>query len=439
MYPYDELGPYMEQGLVLKKAAAKRINAGDALTSNVMGAPASVLPSAIDSYRSQANRLSDRAFKMMDTPMDYSGLQNFAKQRGEQGDSAMLNAMAAQFAGEGFAPLQEQLMKKASSARDPIKMSGGLITSDGSFVKDPEASQDKQVNMLLLRSAQLSQIAETAATAQDRAAARKDRDEINDWFKQQGIDMQQQRIAQGFDMQQQRIDMQQQGQDLRREINDNRAGLGNFSHEGYTPNNERVVTHSKTGQSFLLGTNPNGTPTYEPYDGAVIPKASYEKEVIKATEALASARRAQVIIGKVESNPEAFSLTSNALSMLPNALQGRATGLLLNEDTLKIRSDVLRQAAMEINELYGAALSAGESARAATFIPDAKDPPNVVIDKLKSARDWGYANAKKHGSAIENSAQLRSGTASSNSTNELSADELAELAALKAKHSGGTP
>ena len=421
MYPYDELDPYMEQGRVLKKAAAKRINAGDALTSNVMGAPASVLPSAIDSYRSQANRLSDRAFKMMDTPMDYSGLQNFAKQRGEQGDSAMLNAMAAQFAGEGFAPLQEQLMKKASSASDPIKMSGGLITTDGSFVKDPEASQDKQVNMLLQRSAQLSQIAETAASTQERNAAQRAQQELANQMRMMGINI------------------QQQGVDLRRDINENKAGLGNFSHEGYTPNNERVVTHSRTGQSFLLGTNPNGTPTYEPYEGAVIPKASYEKEVIKATEALASARRAQVIIEKVESNPEAFSLTSNALSMLPNALQGRATGLLLNEDTLKIRSDVLRQAAMEINDLYGAALSAGESARAATFIPDAKDPPNVVIDKLKSARDWGYANAKKHGSAIENSAQLRSGTASSNSTNELSADELAELAALKAKHRGGTP
>ena len=421
MYPYDELDPFTEQatpGRVLKKAAARR-NVGDTLTNNVT--PASVLPNAIDSYRSQANDLSARAFKMMDTPMDYTGLQNFAKQRGEQGDSAMLNAMAAQFAGESFAPLQEQLMKKASSASDPIKMSGGLITSDGSFVKDPEASQDKQVNMLLERSAQLSKIAETAATAQERAAAKKDRDEINDWFKKQGYNMQQDSL------------------NLRREINDNRAGLGNFSHEGYTPGNERVVTHSKTGQSFTLDTNPNGTPTYEPYEGPVIPKASYEKEVIKATEALASASRADEIIKKVESNPEAFGITANVLSMLPNAVQGRATGLLLNEDTLKIRSDVLRQAAMEINELYGAALSAGESARAATFIPDAKDPPNVVIDKLKSARDWGYANANKHGSAIKESAQLRSGSASTNSTDGLSADELAELAALKAKHRGGTP
>lgn len=181
----------IQPGMVLKRAAAKRSNAGDALTNNVMSAPASLLPNAIDSYRSQANDLSDRAFKMMDTPMDYSGLQNFAKQRGDQGDSAMMNAMAAQFAGDGFAPLQQQLLKKAADSRDPIKMSGGLITQDGSFVKDPEASQDKQVRMLLQRSAQLSRIAETAATSQERAAAKKARDEINDSFKQQSLNMRQ--------------------------------------------------------------------------------------------------------------------------------------------------------------------------------------------------------------------------------------------------------
>ena len=181
----------IQPGMVLKRAAAKRSNAGNALTNNVMSAPARLLPNAIDSYRSQANDLSERAFKMMDTPMDYSGLQKFAKQRGDQGDSAMMNAMAAQFAGDGFAPLQQQLLKKAADSRDPIKMSGGLITQDGSFVKDPEASQDKQVQMLLQRSAQLSRIAETAATAQERARAKKERDEINDYFKQQGLNLRQ--------------------------------------------------------------------------------------------------------------------------------------------------------------------------------------------------------------------------------------------------------
>ena len=205
MWPLDEADPSMEatlqEGLVLKKAAAKRKSAGDTLTNNVVATPASVLPNAIDSYRAQANDLSGRAFKLMDTPMDYSGLQDFAKQRGQQGDAAMLNAMAAQYAGEGFAPLQEQLLKKASTSRDPIKMAGGLITPDGGFVKDPEATQDKQVNMLLQRSAQLAQIAETAATAQERIAAQRAQQELSNQLRMMGFNL------------------QQQGLDLRRDIN----------------------------------------------------------------------------------------------------------------------------------------------------------------------------------------------------------------------------
>jgi hypothetical protein len=111
---------------------------------------------------------------------------------GQQGDAAMLNAMAAQFAGESFAPLQEQLLKKASASRDPIKMAGGLITPDGGFVKDPEASQDKQVNMLLQRSAQLSQIAETADTARERIAAQRAQQELMGQMRMMGIDLQRQ-------------------------------------------------------------------------------------------------------------------------------------------------------------------------------------------------------------------------------------------------------
>jgi hypothetical protein len=221
MTPNEEANPYLDEfsepgpGLVLKQALAKRKSAGDTLTSNVVATPASVLPMAMDSYRSQANNLSDRAFKLMDSPMDYSGLQQFARQRGQQGDAAMLNAMAAQFAGESFAPLQEQLLKKASASRDPIKMAGGLITPDGGFVKDPEASQDKQVNMLLQRSAQLSQIAETADTARERIAAQRAQQELMGQLRMMGIDLQ----KQGLDL---RRDMNQEKLDLRRYLANNK-------------------------------------------------------------------------------------------------------------------------------------------------------------------------------------------------------------------------
>jgi hypothetical protein len=415
MYPYDEIDPYMEPplepGLVLKNAAAKRKSAGNALSNNVAAAPASVLPNAVDSYRGKAVDLFKQGSDLYNTEPDMKQLQEFARQRGQQGESSMLTALAAQFAGEGFAPLQEQMLKKAAASSEPMKFGAGMLSPDGKYIKDPFATQDKKAEFLMSQAKMYDQLATTAETKQAEQAYRAKQDEIVNEIRL--MNAQTMRMNAG-----------------------NKAEPGNFTHEGYTPQNERIVTNSKTGQSFTLGINPNGTPSYTPYMGASIPKASYEKEVTNATEALASAKRAEEIIKKVESNPSAFSLTANAVSMLPISMQGRVAGTVLNEETLKTRSDVLRQAAMEINQLYGAALSAGESAKAATFIPDAKDPPNVVIDKLKSARDWGYANANKHGSAIRQSAESRGGSAASNPSNELSAAELAELAALKAKHKG---
>jgi hypothetical protein len=421
----EAMQPGMEEtiqpGMVLKRAAATRSNAGNALTNNVMSAPARLLPSAIDSYRSQANDLSDRAFKIMDTPMDYSGLQKFAKQRGDQGDSAMMNAMAAQFAGEGFAPLQQQLLNKAADSRDPIKMSGGLITQDGSFVKDPEASQDKQVRMLLQRSAQLSRIAETAATAQERAAARVARNEINDYFKQQSIDMQRQSMG------------------LRQDMYAARGGPGNFSLEGYSPDNKRVVTNSKSGQSFIMGATQDGTPSYEPYTGSVTPKGTYEKNIALAQTFTNKADSADSLIAKIEANPEAFGVGAAVISRLPGAIQGRVAAMALDDNTLKVRADVLRQAAMEISDIYGAAQSAGEAARATTFIPAAEDPPEIILEKLRAARDYARMNADAFGGSINETVRERSGSPQSNGDGELSSDEAAELDRLRAKHRSATP
>ena len=199
LYPTDEEVP-ASPGIVLKKTRARVSSAGDTLTNNVIPGQGGMLPNALDSYRSQAGELSNRAFKLMDAPLDYSGLQNLAKQRGEQGDSAMLNAMAAQYAGESFAPLQDQLLKKAATSREPIKMAGGVITPEGGFVKDPEAAQDKQVNMLLQRSAQLSQIAEAADTARERIAAQRALAETTAQLRMMGLNIQQQGLDLRRDM-----------------------------------------------------------------------------------------------------------------------------------------------------------------------------------------------------------------------------------------------
>lgn len=177
---------------LLKKARARIQSPGGVLSNNVQPGQGGMLPNAIDSYRSQSKELSDRAFAAMDAPVDYSAMQQMARDRSEQGDGAMLNALAAQFAGEQFAPVQQQLLKRAAAAREPVKMAGGLITPEGAFIKDPEAARDKEVNMLLQRSAELSRIAETADTARDRIAAQRAQNELQNQMRLMGIDLQRQ-------------------------------------------------------------------------------------------------------------------------------------------------------------------------------------------------------------------------------------------------------
>ena len=83
MYPYDEVDPNMEEplepGLVLKNAAAKRKSAGNALSSNVVGAPARVLPNAIKSMRTRAGDLYKQGSDLYNSDPDTSQMQEFAR------------------------------------------------------------------------------------------------------------------------------------------------------------------------------------------------------------------------------------------------------------------------------------------------------------------------------------------------------------------------
>lgn len=157
-----------EDGIVLKKSRAK--NQGGMLTNTVSGEGA-VLPNAINAYRARAADLYQQGSELYNADPDMSQLQAFAKSRGGDGNAAMLNALAAQFAGENFQPVQAQYLKKAAAAQEPMKIGGGLLTSDGQFIKDPFAAQDKRAEFLLQQAKAYEQMALTAQTAQERMAA----------------------------------------------------------------------------------------------------------------------------------------------------------------------------------------------------------------------------------------------------------------------------
>lgn len=157
---------------------------GGLLTSTVQPGQGSALPSAIDAYRKRAMALYQQGSDLYNKEPDMTELQAFAKQRGQQGNASMLNALAAQFAGESFQPIQAQYLKKAAAAQEPMKVGSGMLTSDGKYLKDPFAGQEKKAEFLLQQAKAYETLAQTAQTAQDKAEATRLQNEAMNQFKQ---------------------------------------------------------------------------------------------------------------------------------------------------------------------------------------------------------------------------------------------------------------
>lgn len=189
------------------------------------------------------------------------------------------------------------------------------------------------------------------------------------------------------------------------------GGGGSFQPSAFTPSGEQIVTNSKTGLGYTVKVGPNGQPVYTPYTGVSTPKATFDKAVVDAEEKMASAQRADRLIKAVEGNPGAFGLKAAAVGMLPGVAQGWVGRRIANltSEQMNLRAQVTRDAAMELNAIYGAAQSAGELARAAAWAPNASDDFETIITKLQSARDWAMSGAKRYGPGVVGAAQGRAG------------------------------
>jgi hypothetical protein len=131
------------------------------------------LPQAAARFRDLSSATQARLNALEQQPIDYAALQAYARDRGQQGEDAMLTALAAQYAGERFNPIQAQALKTAASAQDPIKLSGGIITADGKFVRDPEAAREREVKRLTDLAQFYEQRALTATTESERIELRR--------------------------------------------------------------------------------------------------------------------------------------------------------------------------------------------------------------------------------------------------------------------------
>lgn len=96
---------------------------------------------------------------------DFTAAQEFAKQRGMQGESALINALAANLAGARFAPVQQMYLQRASAAQDPLKVGTATIAPDGTVMKDPSAERQRKADRYL-------QLWQYQTSLEDKQAAR---------------------------------------------------------------------------------------------------------------------------------------------------------------------------------------------------------------------------------------------------------------------------
>lgn len=275
------------------------------------------------------------------------------------------------------------VLKRALSQRDPRVTERGTVDSiTGKFTYSPDYLRQRD-------EAALSALEGKSAAA--RAA----------------FDAERRGFADKQELQRQRAEDMKE---LRR-ISAEQGQVGAFQPAGFTPRGESVVTNTKSGMNYILRVSPSGQPQYEPYQGAYTPKATFEKDVAAAGEQLEAAANADRLLTTVKQNPEAFSPRAAAISAVPGPMQGYAAQVLgITQEQQAMRAALLREAALEINRLYGAALSMGEGARAATFLPNPQDPPEAIIAKLQAASDWAKEAARRKGPAAVSAAGARSGS-----------------------------
>jgi hypothetical protein len=232
----------------------------------------STLPLSIAQYQQRANDLRERALAMEGEEPDLSQMQEFARARQREGSAALMGALAAQFAGEQFQPVQAQFLKQAAAAQEPIKLTGGLLTPEGKFLKDPFASREKMVTKLMDLSKAYDQIAATAQTAQEKNEAMRNQHEIANMFRMMGLDLQQQMLgirasgaADSADLRRMMFDerlRRQEQQDAEKKEKDITTGATALSkrleeltnlYSGVRGLNERLTGYAEKGVTTLPG------------------------------------------------------------------------------------------------------------------------------------------------------------------------------------------
>ena len=154
------------------------------------------------------------------------------------------------------------------------------------------------------------------------------------------------------------------------------------------------IAYGPDGKGYLVDMRTGAQTPLQ--DVGKAPKAPSAND-LKAEKLAGASGRIANIIDEASKNAESFGIVPSVASMLPNAVGSRVTSMALKEPQRIARANVMRQAAQEIHDLYGAALSRGEAGRANSFAPNPNDDYDTIMSKLKSAKQ--YADSIKPGAA----------------------------------------
>lgn len=146
--------------------------------------PRNLLPQALQATGdNQALRdfYAIQAANALNQDVDPTPFIEEARKQREGGQAAMLNALASQYAGQGFQPLQGMFLKRAMASRDPVQVgNAGYVNDRGEFIKTPGYDQGRKAQLAQTLSQLYGQRYSDQVAASNRAQDRADKFALND-------------------------------------------------------------------------------------------------------------------------------------------------------------------------------------------------------------------------------------------------------------------
>lgn len=152
--------------------APSGVNAGPMQNSG----PAPQNP-ALAGIQQRRMQLDQELAALNQTP-DYTQLASQMAQRRQAGEEDIRRAMLAGMGPQSLRPLQQHFMKQGMDALDPMRIEGGMITSDGQVMLDPGFQHTRKMDLIRQRLVQLDQMELRAFDMQEKNAIARERNEI---------------------------------------------------------------------------------------------------------------------------------------------------------------------------------------------------------------------------------------------------------------------